>query len=249
MNRIVTLNPSDPKYKSNLCRILFWAKKIRALNILGGKCSICGNDDIFVLEFHHINSKDKLFSINRGRRMAWSELEKEIMKCVIMCRNCHAESIGRNSNAKDNRHLFVKEKLLEYKNVFKCERCGFHGKNNKSLDFHHKSSEEKTFNIMAEAHQKERSRKKSLSEKVAIELDKCEVICRNCHAKIHADYIWFKMFSANIYDKVDNMVEKPRVDKKEVLKLYKKGYSGYYIAKALGISFCATYGIINNERS
>ena len=76
---------------------LRWAKRIRAINILGGKCRECNNDNIFQLEFHHIDKNKKnanisdLFTGNRKHSKRWSVVEKEIKKCFLVCRNCHAE--------------------------------------------------------------------------------------------------------------------------------------------------------------
>ena len=41
-----------------------WALKIKAINILGGKCETCGNNNIFHLEFHHIIPSEKEYKIN-----------------------------------------------------------------------------------------------------------------------------------------------------------------------------------------
>ena len=66
-------------------------KKVFACQQLGGKCVICGFDKYIVsLDVHHLNpaKKDKNFKSMRG----WSKerILKEIVDCVLMCRNCHA---------------------------------------------------------------------------------------------------------------------------------------------------------------
>jgi len=70
----------------------------------GGKCKKCGNDDVFVLEFHHIdpNKKDKEIQDIRGKQ--WSSIKTEIEKCELLCRNCHSETHHPNSNKK-TKHL------------------------------------------------------------------------------------------------------------------------------------------------
>ena len=60
-----------------------WSKKIRAINHLGGKCKKCGNDNIFHLCFHHTNSNNKEFVINKIRYNRYSTILKEIEKCEI----------------------------------------------------------------------------------------------------------------------------------------------------------------------
>lgn len=69
----------------------------------------------------------------------------------------------------------VKLKCIEYKGG-KCERCGYN-KCVYALDFHHLNLKEKDFNI---------SKKSYLSwDKIKAELDKCILVCANCHREIH----------------------------------------------------------------
>ena len=70
-------------------------KEIRqkAVDYLGGKCSICGyNKCIEALEFHHKNPTEKDFSISRkGHCRSWERVKSEIEKCDLLCANCHRE--------------------------------------------------------------------------------------------------------------------------------------------------------------
>ncbi len=68
----------------------------------------------------------------------------------------------------------VKLKLTEYKGG-KCEVCGY-DKCVRALEFHHKNPKEKDFQISG----------KSLSfDKLKVEVDKCILVCSNCHCEIH----------------------------------------------------------------
>ena len=68
----------------------------------------------------------------------------------------------------------TKQKLIEYKGG-ECELCGYK-KCNRSLQFHHLNPIEKDFAISG----------KSLSfEKLKQEVDKCILVCSNCHCEIH----------------------------------------------------------------
>ena len=60
----------------------------------------------------------------------------------------------------------------------KCERCGY-DKNLSALEFHHRNPEEKEFQI-DERHFSNRS-----LEILQKELDKCDLLCANCHREIH----------------------------------------------------------------
>ena len=61
---------------------------------MGGKCIECGNDDIFVLEFHH-HQKDKDNIISKLLEFDIDQAEKEAKKCVLLCANCHVREHGQ----------------------------------------------------------------------------------------------------------------------------------------------------------
>ena len=68
----------------------------------------------------------------------------------------------------------AKSKLVEYKGG-KCEKCGYN-KCVDALDFHHRNPDEKDFSIGG----------KSWSfERLKNEVDKCILVCANCHREIH----------------------------------------------------------------
>lgn len=66
--------------------------KKRAVELLGGKCSVCGyNKSIKALQFHHIDPSQKSFVISGQHCRSWKKIEEEIKKCILLCANCHAE--------------------------------------------------------------------------------------------------------------------------------------------------------------
>lgn len=70
----------------------------------------------------------------------------------------------------------LKEQSIEYKGG-KCQCCGYN-KYNGSLHFHHIKN--KSFSISG----------KSISfERLKPELDKCILVCANCHGEIHGNII------------------------------------------------------------
>jgi len=72
----------------------------------------------------------------------------------------------------------TKKKLIEYKGG-KCESCGYN-KCDSALQFHHKDPTEKDFSISG----------KSLSfDRLKEEVDKCMLVCSNCHAEIHENIL------------------------------------------------------------
>jgi hypothetical protein len=72
----------------------------------------------------------------------------------------------------------LKAKYYEYKKQG-CSICGYN-KCLKALDFHHKEGEEKTINISRTLSQNKNW------EDMKGELDKCIILCSNCHRELHA---------------------------------------------------------------
>lgn len=53
-------------------------------------CVDCGETDPVVLDFDHVDPRDKLFTIGTMlRRQATPAIVREIEKCVVRCANCH----------------------------------------------------------------------------------------------------------------------------------------------------------------
>ena len=71
----------------------------------------------------------------------------------------------------------MKEKSVQYKGG-KCVKCDYN-KCIRALEFHHLDPSEKDFTI---------SRYSVLSwNKIKVELDKCILICSNCHRELHEE--------------------------------------------------------------
>lgn len=79
-----TTYQSVKKYRHN--------KKQKCVDYKGGSCSICGYKKCLQsLEFHHLNPKEKDFTISSKNHLNMDDTKKELDKCVLLCRNCHAE--------------------------------------------------------------------------------------------------------------------------------------------------------------
>lgn len=63
--------------------------KVKCVNIAGGSCTICGNNNPFVLEFHHSKPEGKSFQIGDRGLKNFAHMQDEISKCVLVCANCH----------------------------------------------------------------------------------------------------------------------------------------------------------------
>ena len=71
----------------------------------------------------------------------------------------------------------LREQAIEYKGG-KCQICGYI-KCNQALEFHHLNQKQKDFGLSA----------KGLTRswlKIKKELDKCVMLCANCHRELHA---------------------------------------------------------------
>lgn len=54
-------------------------------------CCKCGEGRYYTVDFHHVNPAEKVLTIGATNRWTRTQLEKEIKKCIRLCRNCHAE--------------------------------------------------------------------------------------------------------------------------------------------------------------
>lgn len=72
----------------------------------------------------------------------------------------------------------LRDWLDDYKKKLSCETCG--EKHPACLDFHHKDASQKEFSVGSI---KERGWGK---DRVLNEIQKCVVVCANCHRKLHA---------------------------------------------------------------
>lgn len=67
-------------------------KKKKAIEYKGGKCIICSYSRCdSALEFHHLDPKQKDFSISTNINWSFDKIKTELDKCVLVCSNCHRE--------------------------------------------------------------------------------------------------------------------------------------------------------------
>lgn len=102
--------------------------------------------------------------------------------------NCNKELIGKQTRfcslkCKSNYYVAQRRKELkrlavEYKGG-KCQRCGYN-KCISALVFHHRDG--KDFGIGKDGHTRS-------WERIQKELDKCDLLCANCHAETHETMI------------------------------------------------------------
>jgi hypothetical protein len=105
------------------------------------------------------------------------------------CKTCHSiawKAYRKNNKEKISKQVIDRVKTLkvwikEYKSKLQCTRCG----ENEicCLDFHHRDKETKDLTIS-----------RAITNGWAIkrllkEIEKCDIVCSNCHRKIHAGVV------------------------------------------------------------
>lgn len=88
--------------------------------------------------------------------------------------------MSSNPNCYENQKLRGLKRKFEYilKRGGKCECCGYN-KNIAALDFHHTNPDQKEFQVDM------RTFSNHSLEKLEKELEKCELLCANCHRERH----------------------------------------------------------------
>lgn len=131
-------------------------------------CSPFGKRNTRRLE---LDKEAKVIPSNNGKLMSCPICYREYVfrrssgHRTTMCNSCNANR-QRNS---------TKKRCVEYKGG-SCECCGYK-KSLFSLDFHHRNPLEKEFSISGKLSWR--------WEKLRKELDKCNLLCRNCHGEHH----------------------------------------------------------------
>lgn len=87
------------------------------------------------------------------------------------------------NNFKKNNNELLKEQALEYLGGKVCQVCNNRALPSYCYDFHHKNgNKEENISKMIQ-------RKTKLDQELMNELDKCAVICANCHRQVTARII------------------------------------------------------------
>lgn len=63
----------------------------KSVEYLGGECTCCGwNKFISGFDIHHLNPEEKDVAFSSMRAWCWERTKKELDKCVLLCKCCHA---------------------------------------------------------------------------------------------------------------------------------------------------------------
>lgn len=155
-------------------------ERVRAYKSANGGCEECGTDDAVCLDFHHPPDVDKKMAVNEMVTYGYAieTIEAEMEKCIILCGNCHAK---RHGTAYDSEDAETKEDRLRawthrYKRQRGCRECG--EQDPRSLQFHHPDEKEGGVGaLIADS---------APVTDVRVAVDRCVVLCVNCHRREHA---------------------------------------------------------------
>jgi hypothetical protein len=118
---------------------------------------------------HNLEETAKFFSIGK------STVKKYAKKRVYLSED---EKKANAVTSVVKRRKKIKEKAINYKGGC-CQKCGYN-KCVGALEFHHLNPNEKDFSLSSNGY--------SLSwETIKKELDKCILVCANCHREIHEE--------------------------------------------------------------
>ena len=140
----------------------------------------CGYDrSIAALEFHHRDPRTKEFGIG-AFISSKHRLNVELEKCDLVCANCHRVRHERAARSKSPSHELrraLKRRAMEEMGG-ECSGCGRTVLASQA-EFHHRDPATKHFGISA----------KGVIRgwpEIAAELEKCVLLCANCHREVHA---------------------------------------------------------------
>ena len=75
---------------------------LAAIDLLGGKCKSCnGVFEPCVYDFHHVNPKEKEFTIGENMLVSEERFLKEVSKCILLCANCHRMEHNNNGLSRE----------------------------------------------------------------------------------------------------------------------------------------------------
>ena len=143
--------------------------------------------------------KEEPHQLRRQRRKLANGMIKTYEYPQNCCNSCRAKYDTKyyktETSRKTDREYYrnvVREKRASIKQMAieylggKCNRCGIEDECVAIFDFHHRDPALKEGHV--EAVLKRHWKDMILAKDITDELDKCELLCSNCHRKVHANY-------------------------------------------------------------
>jgi hypothetical protein len=138
-------------------------------------CHSCSETRPACLDFHHDQRDQKSMAVTDMITNGYGRetLRAEIAKCTVLCANCHRRE---HYETPDTDREGVRAWLYERKATAGCSRCD--EDDPRCLVFHHASDEKRA--TIAQMVSNGRS-----EDAIETELDRCVVLCSNCHRIEH----------------------------------------------------------------
>ena len=143
-------------------------------------CEHCGLAEASVLDFHHRNPDQKKMAVNEMVTYGYGKdaLRAELQKCVVLCANCHRREHFEvpdppEGDETEQRRRWIYEYKQESNGCTRCDRT-----DPACLVFHHTGDKKRATiaRLVADRYPK---------EEIRAEVEKCELLCANCHRKEH----------------------------------------------------------------
>lgn len=158
------------------------ALKAQLVTQRGSQCSACAySGPAAAFDFHHRDPAAKQFAISTFGG-SWEMLLVEAAKCDMLCANCHrlrhaAHDLHSTGGAVVDYRRRLKVRAADHMGgrCFGCDREGPAA----LFDFHHMEAADKSFGIGQDGIPRS-------WDKVVAELEKCVMLCANCHREVHA---------------------------------------------------------------
>lgn len=176
---------------------------------------------------------NEVIRLREKEKLQWKQIEEIIGVSSETLRKAYKRKVEGLSATEANPNNIVNQKLRGLKRKYsaileyggKCQKCGYH-QNLSALEFHHRNPEEKEFQLDI------RTFANTSLEKLKKELDKCDLLCSNCHAEHH-----HPEYDINNIENLLKEIESERVD-------FTKEKSPKYICPVCGTPFKAATGKI-----
>lgn len=151
---------------------------------------------------------NEVIRLRDQEKLQWKQIEEIIGVSSETLRKTYKRTKEGISSAEQNPNNIVNQKLRGLKRKYsaileyggKCQKCGYN-QNLSALEFHHRNPEEKELQLDI------RTFANTSLEKLKKELDKCDLLCSNCHKEHH-----YPEYDINNIGNLLKEIESERVD-------------------------------------
>lgn len=147
-------------------------KEIQTTHLTRGKTKSCGSC---------LKKGTKEISLEKKKCILCGQEFQPNNGARVYCYECNPIGLSC-AEAQKRKKQKLKQLLVKYKGG-KCERCGYN-KSLSALHFHHKNKQEKEFSLS----QINLNSTNMTLDIIKKEIDKCELLCANCHAEEHGTF-------------------------------------------------------------